>query len=69
MPICLDPVQNQHSFGPDLRPNCFQRLSSETNIATNKESVKYHNILICFGLEIRKSTFNHALLFAFCLLS
>ena len=26
---CLDPDQDQHSAGPDLDPNCLQRLSAD----------------------------------------
>ena len=26
---CLDPGQEQHSVGPDLGPNCLQRLSED----------------------------------------
>ena len=25
----LDPDQDQHSFGPDLGPNCLQRISAD----------------------------------------
>ena len=28
----LDPAQDQHSVGPDLHPNCMQRLSAEDNV-------------------------------------
>ena len=28
----LDPDQDRHSVGPDLGPNCLQRLSAEDNI-------------------------------------
>ena len=26
---CLDPDQDRHSVGPDLGPNCLQRLSAD----------------------------------------
>ena len=29
MSISLDPDQDRHSVGPDLGPNCFQRLSAD----------------------------------------
>ena len=28
----LDPDQDQHSVGPDLEPNCLQRLSVDDKI-------------------------------------
>ena len=33
----LDPDQDQHSVGPDLGPNCFQRLSADD---TSRQRVK-----------------------------
>ena len=38
----LDPDQDRHSVGPDLGPNCLQRLSDEqtTKVATSKDRVK-----------------------------
>ena len=33
----LDPVQAQHFVGPELGPNCLQRLSAD---ATSKQRVK-----------------------------
>ena len=38
----LDPDQDRHSVGPDLGPNCLQRLSGcqqTIKVATNKERV------------------------------
>ena len=29
----LDPDQDQHSVGPDLGPNCLQRLSTDDDIS------------------------------------
>ena len=29
----LDPDQDRHSVGPELGPNCLQRLSAETTLA------------------------------------
>ena len=29
----LDPDQDQHFVGPDLGPNCLQRLSAEEKVA------------------------------------
>ena len=36
----LDPDQDRHSVGPDLVPNCLQRLSADDKVATSKERVK-----------------------------
>ena len=34
----LDPDQDRRSVGPDLGPNCLQRLSAQmANVAANKE--------------------------------
>ena len=43
----LDPDQDRHFFGPDLRPNCLQRLSAEDKVAPSNERVK--------NLEIRRT--------------
>ena len=57
-PNSLDSDQARHFVGPDLGPNCLQRLSK---VATSRERVRstsrdvsneYHNI--CFHGEIRK---------------
>ena len=39
----LDPDQNQHFVGPDLGPNCLQRLSADNKVLANKERVKLSN--------------------------
>ena len=42
--IGLDPEQNQCSVGPDLGPNCLQRLSTDdcqTKAIASKEIVNY----------------------------
>ena len=45
----LDPDQDQHYVGPDLGPNCFQRLSADVKVTTSKERVKpRHENSICF---------------------
>ena len=36
----LYPDENQHSFSPDLGPNCLQRLSADNKVTTCKERVK-----------------------------
>ena len=36
----LYPDEDQHSFSPDLGPNCLQRLSAEDKVTTSKERVK-----------------------------
>ena len=35
----LDPVQNWHSVGPDLGPNCLQKYQQTTKIAASKDRV------------------------------
>ena len=32
MPNSLDPDQDRHSVGPDLGPNCLQRLSADDEL-------------------------------------
>ena len=32
-----DPDQDRHSVGPDLGPNCLQRLSADNKVATSKD--------------------------------
>ena len=42
----LDADQDRHYVGPDLGPNCLQRLSAEDKVAANKERVKLiHSVL------------------------
>ena len=36
----LDPDQDQHSVGPNLGPNCLQRLSAYNKNAPSKQRVK-----------------------------
>ena len=36
----LDPHQDQNSVGPNLDPNCSQRLSADEKAAASKEKVK-----------------------------
>ena len=38
----LDLDQGWHSVGPDLGPNCLQRLSTEENVDDSKERVKVY---------------------------
>ena len=45
----LDPVQDRHPVGPELGPNCLQRLSTENKVAASKEELTYdpvHEILV-----------------------
>ena len=35
--------QDQNSVGPDLGPNCLQRLSADTKVAASKERSKVLN--------------------------
>ena len=39
----LDPDQDRHFVGPDLGPNCLQRLSANDKIA-KKDLIQYCNI-------------------------
>ena len=34
----LDPDQDRRCVGPDLGPNCLQRLSAEEKVATSRQS-------------------------------
>ena len=34
---CLDPDLDRHSVGPDLGPNCLQRLSADDKTQRRKE--------------------------------
>ena len=36
----LDPDQDRHFVGPDLGPNCLQRLSADVESPTSKKRVK-----------------------------
>ena len=38
--ISLDPDQDRHFVGPDLGPNCLQRLSADDFVAHSKKIVK-----------------------------
>ena len=38
----LDPDQDQHSVGPDLGPNCLQRLSADDKKAENLLQIRKH---------------------------
>ena len=35
----FDPDQDQHSVGPDLGPNCLQKLSAEDKFADSRVNV------------------------------
>ena len=37
----LDPDQGRHSVGPDLDPNCLQRLSAVAKVVASKAKVKF----------------------------
>ena len=42
---CLDPDQDQHSVGPDLFPNCLQRLSADDkSLLARKELVRQYSL-------------------------
>ena len=42
---CLHPDQDRHSVGPDLGPNCLQRLSADDkSLLTRKELKKQQNV-------------------------
>ena len=36
----LDLDHDRHSVGPDLGPNCLQRLSADDKVAASKDGVK-----------------------------
>ena len=40
----LDLDQDQHSLGPDLDPNCLQRLSADDKILARKDLLTYIGI-------------------------
>ena len=44
----LDPDQDRHSVGPDLSPNCLQRLSADDVSTTSKDRFKIIMILSKF---------------------
>ena len=46
----LDPDQDQHSVGPDLSPNCLQRLVANDLVVKELTSfhVIYKNIFLIF---------------------
>ena len=73
----LDPDQDKYSVGPDLGPNCLERLSTEAKVAAGKEWAKItflfalHNQTPILPLSTHK---NYAPYFeivegAFCLLA
>ena len=41
----LDPDQDRQNVGPDLGPNCLQRLSADEKVAASKERVDNKTIL------------------------
>ena len=44
----LDPDQDQdgHSVGPDLGPNCLQRLSADKKVAASKDELEGFHISV-----------------------
>ena len=38
----VDQDQDRHHVGPDLRPNCLQRLSADAKIAVSKKELIVH---------------------------
>ena len=36
----LDPDHDRHTLGPDLAPNCLQRLSADDKVAASMESIE-----------------------------
>ena len=52
----LDPDQDRHFVGPDLDPNCLQRLSESVKIVSNKrrDNLSLLNLLTsrCFKKKI-----------------
>ena len=53
----LDPDQDRHSVGPDLVPNCFQRLLVEDKVIPSKERVKYSKNLELSHFQLDMSCF------------
>ena len=43
----MDQDQDRHHVGPDLRPNCLQRLSADAKIAVSKKELIVHVQLSC----------------------
>ena len=41
----LDPDQDESSVGPDLGPNCLQRLSADDNIALFTDVFTYTRVI------------------------
>ena len=39
VPNNLDPDQDRRSVGPDLGPNCLQRLSADNKVAARKQTI------------------------------
>ena len=51
----LDPDQALHFVGPDLDPNCLQRLSADEKSAASKERVISSSLLKSnTSLEVKK---------------
>ena len=44
MSNCLDPDQDRHFVGPDLGPNCLQRLSADDKSHASKDA--YHPFIL-----------------------
>ena len=42
----LDPAQARHFVGPDLGPNCLQRLTADNKSHPSRQRVKYNNLPI-----------------------
>ena len=40
----LDPDQDQHSVGPDLGPNCLQKLSANDKVTASKERLNIDQV-------------------------
>ena len=47
----LDPDQARHFVGPDLGPNCLQRLSADNKVAPSKELNTKQLVDTTFWLE------------------
>ena len=63
MSISLNPDQAQHFVGPDLGPNCLQRLSTEDTSIGKGTGILAHRIRISEILPWdRKSYLTHAIL-------
>ena len=62
----LDPDQDQRYVGPDLDPNCLQRLSTD---GTCQQTVNVNGILLRLFPLLHDLIYKHLLLiqFSFCL--